>query len=122
MLSDTELRAAWLAAGNMPYPYGPLFRLLMLLGQRRTEVTEMRWGEVDLAAKTWTIPAERMKAGAAHVVPLPDDAAPWRAPPRNGRAAAPASRPCRHSGTIGYRSSSRCGAFLRRTQSAFPAL
>jgi len=74
VLSDTELRAAWLAAGNMPYPYGPLFRLLMLLGQRRTEVTEMRWGEVDLAAKTWTIPAERIKAGAAHVVPLPDDA------------------------------------------------
>jgi hypothetical protein len=28
------------------------------------------WGEIDLEAKLWTIPAARMKAGAAHVVPL----------------------------------------------------
>jgi integrase len=74
VLSDVELRAVWLAASNMPYPSGPLFKLLVLLGQRRTEVTEMQWSEIDLAAKTWTIPLERMKAGAAHMVPLPDDA------------------------------------------------
>jgi integrase len=74
VLSDVELRAVWLAASDMPYPAVPLFQLLTLLGQRRTEVTEMRWGEIDLAAKTWTIPVERMKAGAAHMVPLPDDA------------------------------------------------
>jgi integrase len=74
VLNDTELRTAWLAAGNMPYPWGPIFQLLLLLGQRRGEVVDMRWSEIDLPAKTWTIPNERMKACAAHVVPLPDDA------------------------------------------------
>lgn len=30
----------------------------------------MTWGELDLEAATWTVPAERMKAGREHVVPL----------------------------------------------------
>jgi integrase len=73
-LNDAELRAAWRAADKVGYPYGPLFKFLMLTGQRKSEVAEARWSEIDLAKKTWTIPAERMKAGAAHVVPLSDDA------------------------------------------------
>jgi integrase len=32
------------------------------------------WAEIDLAAKLWTIPAERMKAGKEHRVPLSDAA------------------------------------------------
>jgi len=74
VLSDTELRAAWIAADSVGYPYGPLFKLLMLTGQRKSEVAEARWSEFDLAKQIWTIPVERMKAGAAHVVPLSDDA------------------------------------------------
>jgi integrase len=73
ILNDAELRAAWKAADRLGYPYGPLFKLLMLTGQRRSEVAEARWAEFDLAKKLWAIPAERMKAGAAHVVPLSDD-------------------------------------------------
>ena len=69
-LFDHELRAAWLAAGKLGYPYGPVFQLLMLTGQRRSEVLEAQWSEIDLKKRLWTIPAERMKAGAAHVVPL----------------------------------------------------
>ena len=30
MLKDNELRRVWSAAGEMGYPYGPLFRLLIL--------------------------------------------------------------------------------------------
>jgi integrase len=37
---------------------------------RRSEVAEARWREFDLTAKLWSIPPERMKANAAHVVPL----------------------------------------------------
>ena len=37
---------------------------------RRSEVAEARWREFDLSAKLWSIPPERMKANAAHVVPL----------------------------------------------------
>ncbi len=75
ILSHVELRAAWIAADRMAYPYGPLFKLLMLTGQRKSEVAEARWSEIELPKKLWTIPPERMKADAAHVVPLSDDAA-----------------------------------------------
>jgi integrase len=72
ILNDAELRAAWRAADQIGYPYGPVFKLLMLTGQRKSEVAEARWSEFDLAKQIWTIPVERMKAGAAHVVPLSD--------------------------------------------------
>jgi integrase len=74
VLDSDELRAFWRAAGGLGYPYGPLYQLLALLGQRRNEVGRARWSEFNLEQKLWTIPAERMKAGATHVVPLPDDA------------------------------------------------
>jgi integrase len=74
VLSDAELRAAWKASEGLDYPYGPLFQLLMLTGARRSEVAEARWSEIDLAKKIWTIPVERTKADAAHIVPLSDDA------------------------------------------------
>jgi integrase len=74
ILGDAELRAAWIAADRLGYAYGPLFKLLMLTGARKSEVAEARWSEFDLDKKLWTIPAERMKADAAHIVPLSDDA------------------------------------------------
>ena len=74
ILSDAELRAVWQATAELEYPYGPLFRLLTLTGQRKSEVAEAQWSEIDLAKKLWIIPATRMKSGAAHVVPLSDDA------------------------------------------------
>jgi integrase len=73
VLNDDELRAFWRASERLSYPYGPLFQLLALTGQRRSEVGKARWNEFDLAKKLWTIPAERMKADAAHLVPLSDD-------------------------------------------------
>lgn len=41
---------------------------------RTGEVLGARWGEIDLDAKVWTVPAERMKAGREHRVPLSDAA------------------------------------------------
>ena len=38
--------------------------------QRRQEVAEMDWSEVDLVEKTWTLPAERVKNDEAHIIPL----------------------------------------------------
>jgi len=43
---------------------------LILTAVRSGEVREASWSEVDLEAATWTIPAERMKAGKMHTVPL----------------------------------------------------
>ncbi len=44
--------------------------LLILTAARTSEVIEAKWIELDLKAKVWTIPAERMKAGKEHRVPL----------------------------------------------------
>jgi integrase len=44
--------------------------LLILTMQRRQEVAEMDWSEIDLEAATWILPAERAKNGEAHIVPL----------------------------------------------------
>ena len=46
------------------------FEFLILTATRTNEVLNARWSEVDLDAATWTIPAERMKAGREHRVPL----------------------------------------------------
>ena len=47
---------------------------IVLTAARSGEALGMTWEEVDLATATWTIPASRMKAGKAHVVPLSDQA------------------------------------------------
>lgn len=43
---------------------------LILTATRSGEVLGAKWDEIDLEAKVWTIPAERMKAGREHRVPL----------------------------------------------------
>jgi integrase len=42
----------------------------ILTATRTGEVLGARWGEIDLTAKIWTVPADRMKAGREHRVPL----------------------------------------------------
>lgn len=44
----------------------------ILTAARSGETRGMTWGEVDLNARVWTIPAERMKAAKEHRVPLTD--------------------------------------------------
>lgn len=70
VLSDDELRALWKAAEATPYPLGPFYKLLVLTGQRKTEVSDARWSEFDMAQNLWTVPAERFKMGGDHLVPL----------------------------------------------------
>jgi integrase len=43
---------------------------LILTATRTSETVEARWNEFDLKSAVWTIPAERMKAGKEHRVPL----------------------------------------------------
>lgn len=69
-LSEDELRHVWTAAESLAYPFGPYIRLLILTAQRRGEVAEMRWQDVDLAKALWTLPAEQTKPGRVHDVPL----------------------------------------------------
>ena len=45
-------------------------RFAILTAARSGEVRGARWSEIDFLAATWTIPAERMKGGREHRVPL----------------------------------------------------
>jgi integrase len=48
--------------------------LLILTGARSQEVRLATWAEFDLEGRVWTIPADHMKRGKAHIVPLSDAA------------------------------------------------
>jgi integrase len=86
VLSDDELRRIWNGAGDGAY--GTIVRLLILTGQRRSEIAELRWSEVDLERPALNLPAERTKNKRPHVVPLAPTArellVEW---PRDGGAA-----------------------------------
>ncbi len=47
---------------------------ITLTAARTGEARNAAFAEIDAEAKTWTVPAERMKAGKEHVVPLSDRA------------------------------------------------
>lgn len=49
-------------------------RFLVLTAARSGEARGATWAEIDRAAREWRIPAERMKGGAVHRVPLSDAA------------------------------------------------
>ncbi len=67
-LSADEIRTVWAAFDRLGYPYGPLFKLLLVTGQRRGEVAGMKWSEIT--ADGWKLPSERAKRGRGHLVPL----------------------------------------------------
>jgi integrase len=70
VLNDDELRLVWRTAGKIGGPFGLLVQLLALTGQRRNEVAEMQWSELDFEARLWTLPRERVKTGQPHQVSL----------------------------------------------------
>jgi integrase len=67
ILSDDEMRLVWSAADGAGV-FGRYLQFLLLTATRRNEAAQMVRAEV--ADGVWTIPAERMKAGVEHVVPL----------------------------------------------------
>jgi integrase len=71
VLSLDELARIWRAAETLEPLYSDTVKLMITTGQRRAEVSGMRWGEIDLARALWTLPAARTKARRQHVLPLP---------------------------------------------------
>lgn len=74
VLSDAELAALWCAADREREPWRSAVKLLILTGQRRSEVFGAQRSEFDLEANVWNIPAERAKNGVQHLVPLSSSA------------------------------------------------
>lgn len=69
-LTDDELRWFWRACGTIGWPFGPLFKLLLLTAQRRDEVASLTWPELDVDKQLWTMPREKAKNDRAHLVQL----------------------------------------------------
>jgi integrase len=82
VLADEEICALWrvlndakaLAERKITKAKALGVALCAITLQRRGEVAGIDLSELDLAAKTWTIPASRTKNGRTHVVPLSDEA------------------------------------------------
>ena len=72
ILSDAEIVKFWEATAELGYPFGHLFRLLLLTGVRLREAAHAKWCEIE--GDVWTIPPERFKSGCRHIVPLSDQA------------------------------------------------
>jgi integrase len=69
ILSDNEIRWFWHACEDVGEPWGVLGRILLLTGQRRSEVAHM--SDTEFAGDVWTLPAGRSKNGRTHELPLP---------------------------------------------------
>ena len=98
VLSDDELGRVIRAARQIGGPYGGIVELLALTAQRREEVAQMTWDELDLEKQVWTIPGTRTKNGKPHIVHLSDAAIRViEARPRTGALVfATADRPFRN--------------------------
>ncbi|WFR99555.1 tyrosine-type recombinase/integrase [Rhizobium tumorigenes] len=71
-LSAEEIKVYLLAAHETPYPFGPFAKALLFTVQRKLDVGEARWSEMDLKNRLWIIPEERYKSQADQLVPLSD--------------------------------------------------
>jgi integrase len=67
-LSAEEIKVVWGVFDKLGYPWGPLYKMLLVTGQRRGEVAGMRWSEIN--GEGWKLPGERAKKGKGHLVPL----------------------------------------------------
>jgi len=71
-----ELKEIWAAAGTLGYPFEQLFRLLIVLPNRREEVTAMPVKDLALGSDDapdqaiWLLPADRTKMNNALRIPL----------------------------------------------------
>ena len=73
VLSVPELRAVWNASSG-EYDGSRIVRLLILTGQRRTEIGDLQWPEINFAEKRIELPADRTKNKRPSLVFLSDEA------------------------------------------------
>jgi integrase len=84
VLSKAEIKAIWLATGEVnnrgrvnardDAAFADIVRLLLLTGQRREEISGLRWSEVDWDNRQIVLPKERTKNRREHCIPLSEAA------------------------------------------------
>jgi integrase len=75
VLNDAEIKHLWTVLPTVlprQIDCQRILKLCLASGQRVGEITGMRRDELDLGARTWTLPGARTKNGHAHSVPLSD--------------------------------------------------
>ena len=70
VLSNDEMKYLWEGFDQLGWPFRPIFKMLLVTAQRRSEVATMQWQNINLEAAVWTIPREMTKADRTHEVPL----------------------------------------------------
>jgi integrase len=70
VLTEPELAAFWKGCDRLGWPFGPLLQLLALTGQRKGEIGNLIWSEIDTKEKLINLAGSRYKTGRPHIVPL----------------------------------------------------
>lgn len=70
VLSEVELCEVLYKAREYPWPFGPIVQLCVLTGQRRGEIGSLQWNWIDLAEGVITFPAQHVKNGRTHTIPI----------------------------------------------------
>jgi integrase len=70
VLTRDEVKAFWYSADEFGYPYGAVFQILLLTGQRRSEIAELRWSQIDLEQRVIRLSRDDVKAKRGHDIPL----------------------------------------------------
>jgi integrase len=70
VLSILEVQEIWDATYSMGGLWGPILRLMLLTCQRRGEIFNLRWEEVDIEKSRITKPGSRTKNGKPHITHL----------------------------------------------------
>src|ERR1051326_2309874 len=73
-LPDAEIGEFMAQLREQPGTAARALEFAILTAARTGEVLGARWSEIDTAERVWIVPAERMKAGREHRVPLSDRA------------------------------------------------
>jgi integrase len=67
-LTDQEIRWFWQASAKIGFPFGPLFKALLITGCRRSEAAGMTLMELDQVAHLWSLEGQRTKTENAHKI------------------------------------------------------
>lgn len=65
-LDEAEIKLLWNVAGELGYPYGPVYRLFLVTGQRQTECSRLKWSDIN--GTQWV--QKDNKADREQIVPL----------------------------------------------------
>ncbi|MGC1860054.1 MAG: site-specific integrase [Methylocystis sp.] len=93
VLTDAELRHVLVHARQKGFPFGHVLQLLILTGQRRSEIGSLEWNWIDTDTRTITLPASVTKNRREHAFPYGDMvAATLNGIDRRGRFLFPGSK------------------------------